>query len=78
MASSVQCTMLPRLPSTKTLIGRLPRDAGAEAADAELARELEGAQHAGDPDPYRKPAEDFDDTEDVDAGDFDEDEDDDE
>ena len=48
------------------------------AADAELAREREGAQHAGDPDPYRKPAEDFDDTEDVDAGDFDEDEDDDE
>jgi len=27
-------------------------------ADAELARSREGAQHAGDPDPYRKPAED--------------------
>src|ERR1700730_8311226 len=26
-------------------------------ADAELARGREGAQHAGDPDPYRKPAE---------------------
>jgi ribosome-binding factor A len=27
-------------------------------ADAELARSRQGAQHAGDPDPYRKPAED--------------------
>jgi ribosome-binding factor A len=26
-------------------------------ADAELARSRQGAQHAGDPDPYRKPAE---------------------
>jgi ribosome-binding factor A len=51
--------------------------ARARTADAELAREREGAQHAGDPDPYRKPAEDFD-TEDFDAGDFDEGEDDDE
>ena len=49
--------------------------AQAAAADAELARE--GAQHAGDPDPYRKPAEDFDD-EDLDDEDSDEDEDDDE
>jgi ribosome-binding factor A len=30
-------------------------------ADAELARSREGAQYAGDPDPYRKPAEDEDD-----------------
>jgi ribosome-binding factor A len=44
----------------------------ARHADAELAREREGAQHAGDPDPYRKPAEDSDDE------DFDDDEDDDE
>jgi ribosome-binding factor A len=35
-------------------------------ADAELARSREGAQHAGDPDPYRKPAEDDDDDEDDD------------
>jgi ribosome-binding factor A len=32
----------------------------ARHADAELARSREGAQHAGDPDPYRKPAEDSD------------------
>jgi ribosome-binding factor A len=30
----------------------------ARYADAQLARSREGAQHAGDPDPYRKPAED--------------------
>jgi ribosome-binding factor A len=30
----------------------------AKHADAQLARAREGAQHAGDPDPYRKPAED--------------------
>jgi ribosome-binding factor A len=28
----------------------------ARDADAELARSREGARHAGDPDPYRKPA----------------------
>ncbi|HTX25732.1 MAG TPA: 30S ribosome-binding factor RbfA [Streptosporangiaceae bacterium] len=32
----------------------------AKHADAELARSREGAQYAGDPDPYRKPAEDSD------------------
>ncbi len=32
-------------------------------ADAELARSRQGAQHAGDPDPYRKPAEADDDEE---------------
>jgi ribosome-binding factor A len=32
--------------------------AAARSADAELARSREGAQWAGDPDPYRKPAED--------------------
>jgi ribosome-binding factor A len=32
--------------------------AAARSADAELARAREGAQWAGDPDPYRKPAED--------------------
>jgi len=29
----------------------------AKHADAELARSRQGAQYAGDPDPYRKPAE---------------------
>jgi ribosome-binding factor A len=32
----------------------------ARAADAELARSREGAIHAGDPDPYKKPADDVD------------------
>lgn len=32
--------------------------AAAKSADAELARTREGAQWAGDPDPYRKPADD--------------------
>ena len=36
----------------------------ARDADAELARSREGARHAGDPDPYRKPAEAADDDED--------------
>src|SRR5260370_40491638 len=39
----------------------------ARHADAELARSREGAQHAGAPDPYRKPAED----EDADQDDYD-------
>jgi ribosome-binding factor A len=34
--------------------------ATALQADAELARTREGAQWAGDPDPYRKPADDWD------------------
>jgi ribosome-binding factor A len=34
--------------------------AAAKNADAELARAREGAEWAGDPDPYRKPAEDDD------------------
>ena len=32
----------------------------ARDADTELARARQGAQYAGDPDPYRKPAEDDD------------------
>jgi ribosome-binding factor A len=41
--------------------------AAARSADDELARAREGAQWAGDPDPYRKPAEDeWDDTDDDD------------
>ncbi|MBV9096374.1 MAG: 30S ribosome-binding factor RbfA [Streptosporangiaceae bacterium] len=34
----------------------------ARHADAEMARAREGARHAGDPDPYRKPQADEDDT----------------
>ena len=33
----------------------------ARHADTELARAREGASYAGDPDPYRKPADDTDD-----------------
>jgi ribosome-binding factor A len=36
----------------------------ARDADTELARARQGAQYAGDPDPYRKPAEDDDDEDD--------------
>jgi ribosome-binding factor A len=50
--------------------------AAAKKADEELARSREGAQWAGDPDPYRKPAEDgWEEDDDADADD-DEDEDD--
>ncbi len=37
----------------------------ARHADAELARAREGAQYAGEPDPYRKPAEDDEDDDDL-------------
>jgi ribosome-binding factor A len=40
--------------------------AAARQADAELARAREGAEYAGDPDPYRKPADDEDDWDDED------------
>jgi len=40
--------------------------AAARQADAELARTREGAEYAGDPDPYRKPADDEDDWDDED------------
>jgi ribosome-binding factor A len=40
--------------------------AAARQADEELAQAREGAQWAGDPDPYKKPAEDEDDDEDED------------
>jgi ribosome-binding factor A len=39
----------------------------ARHADAELARAREGAQYAGEPDPYKKPAEDDDEDEDFDT-----------
>jgi ribosome-binding factor A len=48
--------------------------APALKADEELARAREGAQWAGDPDPYKKPADDWD--EDADASDDEDDEDD--
>jgi ribosome-binding factor A len=44
--------------------------AAAKNADAELARAREGAQWAGDPEPYRKPADEWDDA-DADADDED-------
>ena len=43
--------------------------AAAKNADAELARAREGAEWAGDPDPYRKPAGDDDDERDPDEDD---------
>jgi ribosome-binding factor A len=43
--------------------------AAAREADEELARTREGATWAGDPDPYKKPAEDEDDWDAEDAGD---------
>lgn len=43
----------------------------AKQADEELARSREGAQWAGDPDPYRKPAEDDEWDEDADDADSD-------
>lgn len=43
--------------------------ASAKKADEELARSREGAQWAGDPDPYRKPADAWD-AEDLDAEDW--------
>ncbi len=36
----------------------------ARSADEELARSRDGAVYAGDPDPYRKPADDSDETSD--------------
>ena len=55
------------LPDTSKSIEDLL--AKAAAADAELHRQAEGATYAGEPDPYRKPAEDDeDDEDDADAG----------
>jgi len=61
---------LRHTPSIEFVADSLPEDAqriddlvaAARQADAELARTREGAEWAGDPDPYRKPADDdFDD-----------------
>jgi ribosome-binding factor A len=69
---------LRHTPSIEFVADSLPENAqriddlvaAARQADAELARTREGAEWAGDPDPYRKPAED-----DWDSADWDEDED---
>jgi ribosome-binding factor A len=58
-------TGLRHTPSITFLADVLPESAKrmealvdqVREADAELARAREGAQYAGDPDPYRKPAE---------------------
>src|SRR5215469_9114571 len=60
---------LRHTPSLEFIADALPENAQriddlvatARQADAELARTREGAEWAGDPDPYRKPAEDVDD-----------------
>jgi ribosome-binding factor A len=53
------------LPDTaKKIEGLVER---AKNADAKLAKVREGAQYAGDPDPYKKPAEDDDEDDDDDA-----------
>jgi ribosome-binding factor A len=44
--------------------------AAARAADEELAQAREGAQWAGDPDPYKKPADDVDDWDEGEDGDL--------
>jgi len=57
---------LRHTPSLEFVADSLPEDAqriddlvaAARQADAELARTREGAEWAGDPDPYRKPADD--------------------
>jgi ribosome-binding factor A len=57
---------LRHTPSLEFVADALPENArhiedlvaAAKKADEELARSREGAQWAGDPDPYRKPAED--------------------
>jgi ribosome-binding factor A len=49
--------------------------AAARRADEELARAREGAEWAGDPDPYKKPADDWSDNEDEDDTDEDDEDD---
>jgi ribosome-binding factor A len=59
---------LRHTPSLEFVADALPENAqriddlvaAARNADAELARAREGAQWAGDPDPYRKPADEWD------------------
>ena len=72
---------LRHTPSLEFIADALPEDAqridelvaAVRERDEELARAREGAQWAGDPDPYKKPADDWSD-EDEDDVDWDEDE----
>lgn len=65
---------LRHTPSVEFVADALPDNArriddlvaAARQADAELARTREGAEWAGDPDPYKKPAEDDDEWDDED------------
>jgi ribosome-binding factor A len=73
---------LRHTPSLEFIADALPEDAqridelvaAVRERDAELARAHEGAQWAGDPDPYKKPADDWSsgDDDDWDSGDEDE------
>jgi ribosome-binding factor A len=77
---------LRHTPSLEFIADELPDSArkiedlvsAAKQADEELARSREGAEWAGDPDPYRKPAEDEWETDDDEDLDDEDDEDDDE
>ncbi len=74
---------LRHTPSLEFIADALPENAqriddlvaAARARDAELARAREGAQWAGDPDPYKKPADDWADEDDDDWAGEDDDED---
>ena len=74
---------LRHTPSLEFIADALPDNAkridelvaAAKDADAELARTREGAEWAGDPDPYRKPADEWDDEAEDDADHSDDDED---
>ena len=78
-------TGLRHTPSLEFIADALPENAQriddlvatAKQRDEELARAREGAQWAGDSDPYKKPADDWDDEDDDDDSGDDEDEDDD-
>ena len=72
---------LRHTPSLEFIADAIPEDAQridalvatAKQRDEELARAREGAQWAGDPDPYKKPADDWSDEDEDDEGDEDED-----
>ncbi|TVZ06236.1 30S ribosome-binding factor RbfA [Trebonia kvetii] len=74
-------TGLRHTPSLEFIADALPENAQriddlvatAKQRDEELARAREGAQWAGDPDPYKKPADDWDDEDDDDEDGDDED-----
>jgi ribosome-binding factor A len=72
---------LRHTPSLEFIADAIPENAQriddlvatAKQRDEELARAREGAQWAGDPDPYKKPADDWDGEDDDDSGEDDED-----